>query len=197
VKQSGGHGQFAVCNIEVEPLPEGAGFEFVDKVVGGSVPRQFIPSVEKGVLAQMARGVRNGYPVVDLRVTLTDGKAHSVDSSDMAFQMAGSLALREAAATTTITMLEPYDTVDVIIPDDHVGTVMSDLASRRARVLGTDKVGEDRTLVKAEVPQTELVRYSVDLRSSTHGSGTFSRTFAHYEPMPEDVAAKVTPRETR
>ena len=197
VKQSGGHGQFAVCHIEVEPLPEGAGFEFVDKVVGGSVPRQFIPSVEKGVLAQMARGVRNGYPVVDLRVTLTDGKAHSVDSSDMAFQMAGSLALREAAAATSITMLEPYDTVDVIIPDDHVGTVMSDLASRRARVLGTDKVGDDRTLVKAEVPQTELVRYSVDLRSSTHGSGTFTRTFAHYEPMPEDVAAKVTPRDTR
>jgi elongation factor G len=197
VKQSGGHGQFAVCHIEVEPLPEGGGFEFVDKVVGGSVPRQFIPSVEKGVLAQMARGVRNGYPVVDLRVTLTDGKAHSVDSSDMAFQMAGSLALREAAAASSITMLEPYDTVDVIIPDDHVGTVMSDLASRRARVLGTDKVGDDRTLVKAEVPQTELVRYSVDLRSSTHGSGTFTRAFAHYEPMPEDVAAKVTPRDTR
>jgi elongation factor G len=143
----------------------------------------------------MSRGVRNGYPVVDLRVTLTDGKAHSVDSSDMAFQMAGSLALREAAAASKITMLEPYDTVDVIIPDDHVGTVMSDLASRRARVLGTDKVGDDRTLVKAEVPQTELIRYSVDLRSSTHGSGTFSRTFAHYEPMPDDVAAKVTPRE--
>ncbi|MGH3335153.1 MAG: elongation factor G-like protein EF-G2, partial [Nocardioides sp.] len=195
VKQSGGHGQFAVCQIEVEPLPEGGGFEFVDKVVGGSVPRQFIPSVEKGVLAQMARGVRNGYPVVDLRVTLTEGKAHSVDSSDMAFQMAGSLALREAAADSSITMLEPYDTVDVIIPDDHVGTVMSDLSSRRARVLGTDKVGDDRTLVKAEVPQTELVRYSVDLRSSTHGSGTFTRAFAHYEPMPEDVAAKVTPRD--
>jgi elongation factor G len=195
VKQSGGHGQYAVCDIEVEPLPSGSGFEFVDKVVGGAVPRQFIPSVEKGVVAQMSRGVRNGYPVVDLRVTLTEGKAHSVDSSDMAFQMAGSLALREAAAASKITMLEPYDTVDVIIPDDHVGTVMSDLASRRARVLGTDKVGDDRTLVKAEVPQTELVRYSVDLRSSTHGSGTFSRTFAHYEPMPEDVAAKVTPRE--
>ncbi|HET7196329.1 MAG TPA: elongation factor G-like protein EF-G2, partial [Nocardioides sp.] len=197
VKQSGGHGQFAVCDIEVEPLPEGSGFEFVDKVVGGAVPRQFIPSVEKGVRAQMEKGVANGYPVVDIRVTLTDGKAHSVDSSDMAFQMAGSLALREAAAASKITMLEPYDTVDVIVPDDHVGTVMSDLASRRARVLGTDKVGDDRTLVKAEVPQTELVRYSVDLRSATHGSGTFSRAFAHYEPMPEDVAAKVTPRDTR
>jgi elongation factor G len=195
VKQSGGHGQFAVCDIEVEPLPEGSGFEFVDKVVGGAVPRQFIPSVEKGVRAQMERGVRNGHPVVDLRVTLTDGKAHSVDSSDMAFQTAGALALREAAASTTITMLEPFDTVTVIVPDDLVGGVMSDLSARRGRMLGTDKVGEDRTSIVAEVPQTELARYAVDLRSASHGSGTFTRSFAHYEPMPEDVAARIPPRE--
>ena len=195
VKQSGGHGQYAVCDIEVEPLPEGGGFEFVDKVVGGSVPRNFIPSVEKGVRAQMERGVRNGYPVVDLRVTLTDGKSHSVDSSDMAFQMAGGLALREAAGGTMVTMLEPLDTISVIVPDDLVGTIMSDLSSRRGRLLGTDKVGEDRTVILAEVPQTELVRYSVDLRSSTHGAGAFTRTFAHYEPMPEDVARNVETRE--
>jgi len=195
VKQSGGHGQYAVCHIEVEPLPEGGGFEFVDKVVGGAVPRQFIPSVEKGVRAQMEKGVRAGYPLVDLRVKLTDGKAHSVDSSDMAFQMAGGLALREAATTTTVTMLEPYDVVAVVVPDEHVGPTMSDLSSRRARLLGTDKVGDDRTVINAEVPQTELVRYAVDLRSTTHGAGSCTRSFGHYEPMPEDVARNGTPRE--
>ena len=191
VKQSGGHGQYAVCDIEVEPLPEGSGFEFVDKVVGGSVPRNFIPSVEKGVKAQMEKGVGVGYPVVDIRVTLFDGKAHSVDSSDFAFQMAGSLALREAAAATRVNLLEPVDVVSVLVPDDMVGSVMSDLASRRGRVLGTENVGEDRTLVKAEIPEVELTRYAIDLRSLSHGAGSFTRSFARYEPMPESAAAKV------
>jgi elongation factor G len=191
VKQSGGHGQYAVCDIEVEPLPEGAGFEFVDKVVGGAVPRQFIPSVEKGVRAQMEKGVGAGYPMVDIRVTLFDGKAHSVDSSDFAFQMAGALALREAAAATRINLLEPVDEVSVLIPDDLVGTVMSDLSTRRGRVLGTEKAGEDRTLVKAEVPQVELTRYAIDLRSLSHGAASFTRSFARYEPMPESAATKV------
>lgn len=195
VKQSGGHGQYAICDIEVEPLPEGSGFEFVDKVVGGSVPRNYIPSVEKGVRAQMEKGVRNGYPVVDLRVTLVDGKSHSVDSSDMAFQSAGALALREAAAAGGVAMLEPYDEVAIVVPDDQVGHVMSDVSSRRGRLMGTDKLGADRTVVRAHIPQTELVRYAVDLRSSTHGGGTFTRTFAHYEPMSEEHAKTVKPRE--
>ena len=194
VKQSGGHGQYAICDIEVEPLPEGSGFEFVDKVVGGSVPRNYIPSVEKGVRAQMERGLRNGYPVVDLRVTLTDGKAHSVDSSDMAFQSAGALALREAAESAGVAMLEPYDEVGVLIPDDLVGAVMSDLSARRARLLGNENVADGRTLIRAHVPQRELVRYAVDLRAATRGAGTFTRAFAHYEPMPEEQARQVTPR---
>ncbi len=191
VKQSGGHGQYAVCDIEVEPLSEGSGFEFHDKVVGGAVPRQFIPSVEKGVRAQMEKGVHAGYPVVDIRVTLLDGKAHSVDSSDFAFQMAGSLALKEAAAAAKVTLLEPIDEISVLIPEDLVGAVMSDLSGRRGRVLGTDTVGNDRTLVKSEVPQVELTRYAIDLRSLSHGAASFTRSFARYEPMPESAAARV------
>ncbi|MDI3313075.1 MAG: elongation factor G-like protein EF-G2 [Mycobacterium sp.] len=191
IKQSGGHGQYGVCDIEVEPLPEGSGFEFVDKVVGGAVPRQFIPSVEKGVRAQMEKGVLAGYPVVDIRVTLFDGKAHSVDSSDFAFQMAGALALKEAAAATKVILLEPIDEIAVLVPDDLVGAVMSDLSGRRGRVLGTDTAGHERTVVKAEVPQIELTRYAIDLRSLSHGAASFTRSFVRYEPMPESAAARV------
>jgi elongation factor G len=194
VKQSGGHGQYAICDIEVEPLPQGAGFEFVDQVVGGVVPRQFIGSVEKGVRAQMERGVVRGHPVVDIRVTLTDGKAHSVDSSDAAFQSAGALALREAAGEGVIALLEPYDEVVVVVPTPHVGAVMSDLSGRRGRLLGTEEAGGDRTSVRASVPQKELLRYPIDLRALTHGAGTLARTFAHYEQMPEDLARQVPGR---
>ncbi|MEV4324723.1 elongation factor G-like protein EF-G2 [Microbispora rosea] len=191
VKQTGGHGQYAICHIEVEPLPSGGGFEFVDKIVGGVVPRQFIPSVEKGVRAQMERGVVAGYPMVDVRVTLYDGKAHSVDSSDMAFQIAGQLALKEAASKVATHLLEPVDEVSVLVSDDYVGAVMSDLSSRRGRVLGTEPVGTGRTLVRAEVPQLEITRYAIDLRSLSHGAGTFSRSFLRYEPLPAHLADKV------
>ncbi|WP_055506289.1 elongation factor G-like protein EF-G2 [Nonomuraea pusilla] len=191
VKQTGGHGQYAICHIEVEPLPSGSGFQFVDKIVGGVVPRQFIPSVEKGVRAQMERGVVAGYPMVDIRVTLYDGKAHSVDSSDMAFQIAGQLALKEAASKVPTLLLEPVDELSVLVADDYVGSVMSDLSSRRGRVLGTEPVGAGRTLVKAEVPQLEITRYAIDLRSMSHGTGTFHRSFLRYEPLPPHLADKV------
>jgi elongation factor G len=192
VKQSGGHGQYGICHIEVEPLPSGGGFEFVDKIVGGVVPRQFIPSVEKGVRAQMERGVLAGYPMVDIRVTLYDGKAHSVDSSDVAFQTAGGLGLKDAAGKVPVLLLEPVDEVSVLVADDYVGAVMSDLSSRRGRVLGTESIAGGRTLVKAEVPQLEIIRYAIDLRSMSQGTGTFSRTFLRYDPLPSHLIEKVT-----
>src|SRR3954470_24060035 len=191
VKQSGGHGQYAVADIEVEPLPEGGGFEFVDRVVGGAVPRQFIPSVEKGVRAQMTKGVAAGYPMVDIRVTLVGGKAHSVDSSDAAFQMAGSLALKEAAAAAGIAMLEPIDEVRVVVDDEYVGAVMGDLSGRRGRVTGTTSVGNGRTEVSAEVPEIELTRYATDLRSLAHGTGVFTRSYCRHAPMPQHQVEKV------
>jgi elongation factor G len=192
VKQSGGHGEFGVCRIAVEPLPSGAGLEFVDEIVGGVVPRQFVPSVEKGVRAEMEHGVRDGHPLVDLRVRLFDGKAHSVDSSDMAFQKAGRLALRDAAGNGRLTVLEPVDAVAVLVDDEHMGAVLSDLSARRGRVVGTEAVPGGRTLVRAEVPRLELLRYAVDLRSVSHGTGTFTRHYLRHEPLPAQLAAAHT-----
>jgi elongation factor G len=191
VKQSGGHGEYAICHIDVEPLPSGQGFEFVDKIVGGVVPRQFIPSVEKGIRTQMEQGVMAGYPMVDVRVTLYDGKAHSVDSSDMAFQKAGRAALRDATEKARPQLLEPVDEVSVLIADDYVGAVMSDLSGRRGRVLGTEPVAGGRTLVKAEIPELELIRYAIDLRSISQGTGSFTRSYLRYEPLPSHLADKV------
>lgn len=190
VKQSGGHGQYAICELEVEPLPAGAGFEFQEHVVGGAVPKHFIPSVEKGVRAQLVKGVGAGYPLVDIRVTLTDGKAHSVDSSDSAFQNAAALALRDAAEHAVIRLLEPVSAVSVLLPDDYLGAVLGDLSARRGRVLGTETGGPGLTLLRAEVPDLELARYPVDLRSLTHGTAEFSRAHLRHEPMPAALAAK-------
>ncbi|OEU88794.1 elongation factor G [Streptomyces abyssalis] len=191
VKQSGGHGQFAICEITVEPLPGGSGIEFVDKVVGGAVPRQFIPSVEKGVRAQAAKGVAAGYPLVDFRVTLHDGKAHSVDSSDAAFQTAGALALRECASKARIHLLEPVAELQVDVEDEYVGSVMSDLSGRRGKVSGTEQGADGHTLVRAQIPEIEISRYTVELRSLSHGTGRFARSYACHEPMPQQLAGKI------
>ena len=154
------------------------------------MPRQFHPSVEKGVRTQMERGVAAGFPVVDFKVTLVDGKAHSVDSSDAAFQAAGALALREAAKACTVSLLEPVQAVTVTVPDDYVGAVMSDLSGRRGRVTGTESIGGERSVVSAEVPELELLRYAVDLRSITAGTGRFTRRYLRHDPMPEHEARK-------
>lgn len=191
VKQSGGHGQFAICELTVEPLAAGSGVEFVAQVVGGAVPRQFIASVEKGVRAQAAKGLGGSGPLVDVRVTLRDGKAHSVDSSDAAFQTAGALALREAASEAGLQLLEPVAELTVTIIDDLVGSVMGDLASRRGRVIGTEQYEGGTTAVRADVPELELSRYAIDLRALAHGAGRFSRRYARHEPMPRQLAAKI------
>ncbi len=188
VKQSGGHGQYAVCNIRIEPNERGAGFEFIDEVVGGAVPRQFIPSVEKGVRAQLEKGTLTGHRMVDIKVTLYDGKAHSVDSSDMAFQSAGALALKEAAKPTNVALLEPLDKVSVRVNDEYLGAVMTDLSNRRGQVLGTDSDGQGFSTVRALVPQSELSRYAIDLRGLARGTGSFSREFHGYELMPANIA---------
>ena len=188
VKQSGGHGQYAICDIDVEPLERGAGFEFVDKTVGGVIPGQYIGSVEKGVRAQMQKGVSAGFPVVDIRVTLTGGKAHSVDSSDAAFQAAGALALREAASAGRIQLLEPVLAVSISVGDDYVGAVMSDLSSRRGRLTGTVSADGTGTEISAEIPEQELLRYAVELRALTAGTGRFRRTYLRHEPLPANMA---------
>jgi len=192
VKQSGGHGQYAVVKVKIEPLERGAGIEFVDKVVGGAVPRQFIPSVEKGARNQLEKGVLAGYPMVDVRITLYDGKAHSVDSSDMAFQTAAAQALREAATESTVQLLEPVDEIVVTVADDSVGAVMADLRGRRGQVHGTEPAQtEGFTTVRAEVPQHELSRYPIDLRSVSHGTGSFTRSFVRYDYMPAAQAREI------
>ncbi|MGH8877184.1 MAG: elongation factor G-like protein EF-G2 [Stackebrandtia sp.] len=191
VKQSGGHGQYGICHITVDPLPKGEKFEFVNKIVGGVIPQQFVQSVEKGVKTQMERGLVAGYPVIDIRVTVYDGKTHSVDSSDAAFQSAGALALRDAAENGQLTLLEPIDHVAIRVSDGYVGAVMSDLSSRRGRVLGTETDEHDRAVVRAEIPAGELLRYAIELRAMTAGAGTFARTFIRYEPMPRHQAEQV------
>jgi elongation factor G len=155
------------------------------------VPSQFIPSVEKGIQKTLTEGAVAGYPVVDVRVTLVDGKFHAVDSSDMAFQIAGSIGFREAVANAGVMLLEPVMDLEVMVPDSYLGDIMGDLNSKRGRIQGTEGVGVGRQLVKAQAPMSEIARYAIDLRSMTGGQGTFRSTFSHYEPVPPHLADKI------
>ena len=190
VRQSGGHGQYGVAFLEVEPSGRGGGFEFVDKVVGGAIPRQFIPAVEKGVREALDSGNLAGFPMVDVRVSVYDGKYHPVDSSEAAFKMAGSLGFKQAVAEANPVLLEPIMHVEVTVPDDFTGDVMGDLNGRRARVQGMNPAS-GYTTVEAQAPQAEMLRYATELRSMTQGRGIYSMRFSHYEEVPPHVAQKV------
>jgi elongation factor G len=190
-KQSGGHGQFAVASIRLEPLERGAGFEFVDKIVGGAVSRQYIPAVAKGIEEAMARGGVNGHPVVDVRATLLDGKEHSVDSSEMAFRAAGRLAFREAMTKAEPVVLEPVARLDVTVPSDLLGDVMGDLNSRRGKVQGTEPGELGEQVIYALAPESELLRYAVELRSLTGGRGRFTIAHDHYDVLPSHLVDRV------
>jgi elongation factor G len=191
VKQSGGHGQYAVCEIEIEPLPRGEGFVYEDKIFGGAIPQQFIPSIEKGIVKTMSEGVLSGNPMVDIKVTLVDGKFHAVDSSDMAFQIAGSLALKEGVEQGGVALLEPVVQLAVTVPESFTGDIMGDLNAKRGKIQGMDQLGGGKQVINALVPQGEVARYVIDLRSMTGGRGAFSMTFSHYEEMPQHLAQKV------
>jgi elongation factor G len=190
-KQSGGHGQFAVCQLQVEPLERGEGFEFVDRIVGGAISRGYIPAVQKGVEETMAGGGVYGHPVVDVRVTLLDGKEHSVDSSEMAFKVAGRLALREAMAQAEPVVLEPISLLEVTVPAEQQGDVMGDLNARRGRVMGTHVAGDGAAVITALVPESEVRRYATELRSLTGGRGRFRAEHDHYDPLPAHLVERV------
>ena len=190
-KQSGGRGQFGVAFLKVEPMPRGEGFEFVDEIKGGSIPRQFIPAVEDGIKDTMAHGGVFGYPVVDVRVRCYDGKYHSVDSSEMSFKMAGRLGFKAAMAKANPILLEPISKVTVTVPPEYQGDVMGDLSSRRGQVQGTSVDAGGRQVITALVPTSEILRYAIDLRSITQGWGTFTQEHDHYQEMPSHMAEKV------
>jgi elongation factor G len=189
-KQSGGRGQFGDTWLEIEPLPRGGGFEFVDKIVGGVIPRQYIPAVEKGIVEAMNEGVVAGYPVVDVRVSLVFGSYHTVDSSEMAFKIAGSMGFKKGILECQPTLLEPIVNIDIEIPEEYMGDVIGDLNGRRGRVLGMETKGSHQ-IIKGLVPLAEVLSYAPDLRSITSGRGTFTYTHSHYEEVPPFLAEKI------
>src|SRR5579872_2614582 len=187
VKQSGGHGQYGICVIEVGPTKRGEGFIWEDKIFGGAIPQNFRASVQKGIVDNMAKGVVAGYPMVDVRVTLVDGKYHSVDSNDMAFQIAGSMAIRKGALEAGPVLLEPIVEATIKVPEKNLGDIMSDINGRRGKILGTEPTDGYQN-VKALVPESEMLRFALDLRSITQGRGSFQKQFSHYEEMPAHLA---------
>jgi elongation factor G len=189
-KQSGGRGQFGDCHIEIEPSEAGAGFEFVDRIKGGAIPRSFIPAVEKGAREALEHGVLAGYPVKDVRVTLVDGSFHTVDSSELAFKLAAALAMKQALELADPVLLEPVMLVTLSVPEDTVGDVIGDLNSRRGRPQGMEPVGA-MTAIKAELPMAELLGYAPDLRSLTGGQGDYTMEFLRYEEVPAHLVSKV------
>jgi elongation factor G len=189
-KQSGGRGQFGVCVVKFAPRPRGSGYEFIDSVKGGSVPRQFIPAIDRGIQEALERGILAGYPVVDVSAELIDGKYHSVDSDELSFRMAGIQAVRSAAGDVRPVMLEPIMRLTIRVPEDYTGDIMGDINAKRGHVLGMDTDGSLR-VITAEAPMGEVQRYAIDLRSMTSGRGTFEMVFDHYEEMPHQEAQKV------
>ena len=189
-KQTGGHGQFGDCWIQIEPLPRGKGFEFVDAIVGGAIPKTYIPAVEKGIVEASQKGVLADFPAVDFKVTLDDGSYHQVDSSEMAFKIAGSLAFKKAVEGANPTLLEPIMKVTITTPEDYMGDIMGDLNGRRGRVLGMDNAGKNQ-VINAQVPMAEFLSYASDLRSMTGGRGMFTMEFSHYDEVPAQIAEKI------
>jgi elongation factor G len=190
-KQSGGAGQFGDVKLKLEPNVRGGGIEFIDAVVGGVVPRQFIPSTEKGVRDALKRGPIAGYPVVDVKVTLFDGQYHPVDSKDIAFQTAGRLGVQEGMAKARPIILEPIVHAEIAVPDEYIGDVIGGLSSKRGRVQGSDSLGGGMSVVKGQVPQAEMFQYSNELRALTKGQGSFTMSISHYEEVPSHVADQI------
>lgn len=189
-RQTGGRGQYGDCWIEIEPLPRGGGYEFIDKIFGGAIPKNYIPSVEKGIKEAMEEGVLAGYPLVDIRISLVDGSYHPVDSSDMAFKIAGSMALKKGASEANPVLLEPIMYLEVTVPEEFMGDCIADLNSKRARILGMEPQGKFQ-VIKAHVPMAEILRYSIDLKSITQGRGRYKVEFSHYDVVPTKIAEEI------
>jgi elongation factor G len=188
-KQSGGHGQFGVVHLRVEPLERGEGFVFVDAIVGGAIPRQFIPAVEKGVVRAMRQGSAFGFPVVDVKVTCDDGKFHAVDSSEASFELAGAHAFNEALVQASPIALEPVERVEVLVPHRYQGEVLGDINTRRGRVLSSEAESTEEQLIVALIPRSEITHYAVELRALSGGQGRFSAEFDHYAEVPAHIAS--------